>query len=106
MTILSLEAWRDACSDLGRELDPSVRRANVLVSGLDLRAAIGARLHLDGAVVDVLGEARPCELMDDDGRVGLDAALRRDYRGGVFGMIRGGGVIEVGALAEVQRQDS
>lgn len=96
VTILSLEAWRAACGELGQDVDPRVRRANVVVAGVDLRRAIGRRLRLGEVEVDVLGETRPCELMDDDGRVGLDAALRRDRRGGVFGVVELGGVIARG----------
>ncbi len=96
VTILSLEAWREACRELGADLDPGVRRANVLVSGVDLRACLGRRLRLGTVEVEVLGETRPCELMDDDGRIGLDAALRKDWRGGVFGAVRTGGTLAVG----------
>lgn len=96
ITLLSREAWEGACRAFGREVEPSVRRANVLVSGIDLGATIGSSLRLGEVVVDVLGETRPCELMDDDGRVGLDAALRPERRGGVFGAIRTGGTLRVG----------
>lgn len=96
ITILSREAWEDACRAFGREVDPAVRRANVLVSGIDLGATIGSALRLGDVVVDVTGETRPCELMDDDGRVGLCAALRPERRGGVCGSVREGGVLRVG----------
>jgi MOSC domain-containing protein YiiM len=99
VTLLAVEAWRDACAQLGRELDPAVRRANLLVEGLDLRAAIGGSITLGDVVVDVLGETRPCELMDDGGRLGLMAALRPERRGGVFGRIRSGGELRVGMAA-------
>ncbi|MEC7726682.1 MAG: MOSC domain-containing protein, partial [Planctomycetota bacterium] len=85
----------------GRPLDPAVRRANIVVSGLDLAQSIGRVLRVGGALVDVRGETRPCELMDDDGRMGLDAALRKSLRGGVFGSIRRGGELRVGDDAEL-----
>ena len=46
--------------------------------------------------IEVKGETRPCELMDDDGRTGLQAALRPQRRGGVYGQILHGGEIRVG----------
>lgn len=101
VTLLAVEAWRAACAALGRELDPAVRRANLLVEGLDLQAAIGGTIALGGVVVDVLGETRPCELMDDGGRLGLMAALRPERRGGVFGRIRAGGELRVGMTARL-----
>jgi MOSC domain-containing protein YiiM len=96
VTLLAAEAWRDACAELGRALDPAVRRANLLVDGVDLAAAIGGALAIGDVVIDVLGETRPCERMDDGGRLGLQAALRPARRGGVYGRIRAGGELRVG----------
>lgn len=101
VTLLAVEAWRAACAELGRDLDPAVRRANLLVEGVDLRAAIGGTITLGDVVVDVLGETRPCELMDDGGRLGLMAALRPQRRGGVFGRVRVGGTLQVGMAVAV-----
>ena len=96
VTILSRESWDAACRELDRDLDPSVRRANLLVEGLDLGQTIGKTRRIGPVIIDVLGETRPCELLDDDGRVGLNEALRSDRRGGVFGKIRSGGPLKVG----------
>lgn len=96
ITILSREAWDAACRTLGRALDPGTRRANVMVSGIDLATAIGATLQLGTVLIELLGETRPCELMDDGGRLGLQAALRPERRGGVFGRILQGGTLQVG----------
>ena len=51
--------------------------------------------------IELTGETRPCELMDDDGRVGLCAALRPDRRGGAYGVLRVGGELRVGMAVEV-----
>ncbi len=96
VTILAREAWDRACREFGGSVDPSVRRANLLVRGVDLTACIGGRLHIGEVVIDVLGETRPCELLDDGGRVGLCAALRPERRGGVYGSIRVGGTLRAG----------
>lgn len=101
ITILSREAWDAACRTLGRALDPGTRRANVMVSGIDLAAAIGAILELGSVRIEVLGETRPCELMDDGGRLGLQAALRPGRRGGVYGRILQGGILHVGDACAV-----
>ena len=108
ITILSREAWEAACATLGRTLDPGSRRANVMVSGVDLSSAIGGTLELGCVRVEVLGETRPCELMDDHGRMGLQAALRPERRGGVYGRILQGGLLRVGeacVLAGAPRED-
>lgn len=96
VTLLSREAWDAACRTLGRAIDPTARRANLVVAGFDLAACIGGSLHIGPVVVDVLGETRPCELLDDDGRLGLCAALRPEHRGGVYGTVRQGGTLQVG----------
>lgn len=101
VTLLAVEAWRDACAQLGRELDPALRRANLLVEGVDLSAVIGGTITIGAVVVEVLGETRPCELMDDGGRIGLMKALRPARRGGVFGRIRSGGELRVGMTVHV-----
>lgn len=101
LTLLSAERWADACAAFGRDVDPGVRRANLLVSGLDVGALIGSTLRIGEVLVELTGETRPCELMDDDGRVGLCAALRPDRRGGAYGVLRRGGVLEVGMAVEV-----
>ncbi|MEM7206130.1 MAG: MOSC domain-containing protein [Planctomycetota bacterium] len=96
VTLLSREAWDLACADLGRAVDPAARRANLLLRGVDLGAAIGRSLRVGAVTLDILGETRPCELLDDGNRVGLCAALRPQRRGGVFGTVRIGGVLRVG----------
>jgi len=103
VTLLAIEAWREACAELGRDLDPAVRRANLLVEGLDLGATLGAELRIADVVLEVLGELRPCELLDDDGRAGLCAALRPARRGGVHARIVRGGELAVGMPLVVRR---
>ena len=101
VTLLDHARWQDACAELGRAIDPRFRRANLLVDGVDLEAAIGRTLAIGPVRIEVVGETRPCELMDDGGRMGLQAALRPQRRGGVYGRITQGGTIGVGALVQV-----
>ena len=95
ISIISEEAWEAAQEELGVDVAPSARRANVLVRGVDLEAARGKLLRLGCCLVRVGGEVRPCERMDE-AQEGLRAALRPHWRGGVFGEIVEGGVIDVG----------
>lgn len=106
ITLLANEAWAQACRELGRDLDPSTRRANVLVDGLDLAAAIGHTIAIGDVRIEVLGETRPCELMDDGGRTGLMRALQKDRRGGVYGRILVGGELRVGETCRVLLETS
>lgn len=106
VTLLSREAWDAVCTELAQTIEPAVRRANLLVSGLDLGTCIGHRLRIGDVVIDVLGETRPCELLDDGGRLGLAAALRRDRRAGVYGVLRAGGDLQVGSAVDRHPADA
>ena len=90
------EGWAEACREFGREVDPSVRRANLLIRGIDVASRIDGQLHIGEVVIEILGECRPCELLDQDGNEGLYASLRDDRRAGVFGRIVQGGDLRVG----------
>ncbi len=95
VTLIEKEAWQAACGELGKNLDAGARRANVVVEGISLAAAIGRRIQAGHCVIQVIGETRPCKLMED-AAPGLRQALSPDCRGGVYGRIAQGGVIQVG----------
>jgi MOSC domain-containing protein YiiM len=99
VTIIDEAAWQDAQRDAGALVDPSARRANVMLRGIDLRRTRGKELRIGEAVVRVYGETRPCERMEEAHR-GLRAALSPEWRGGVFAEIVSGGVVRVGDAAE------
>ena len=91
VTIIDEKAWRDAEAELGDEVDPSRRRANVMVRGIDLENSRGRKLRLGSCVVNIRGENPPCRLMGD-----IQNALKPHWRAGVFGEIAEGGAIRVG----------
>lgn len=95
VTVISEERWTRVERVLGWLPDPSVRRANVLVRGLDMSLRRGAVLCLGVARVRIKGETRPCERMDEAAQ-GLRAALAVDLGGGVYGEVLTGGVVRVG----------
>ncbi len=82
VTLLSLTAWRAACTDLGVDLPWTTRRANLLVDDLPLFQSSGSRLLIGPAVLEITGETDPCSRMEA-AQAGLFEALRRDWRGGV-----------------------
>ena len=100
ITIIAEESWDDAQEALGVGVDPSARRANVLLRGVDLQDSRGKLLRLGSCVVRVYGETRPCHLMDE-AEQGLRDALKPNWRGGVFGEIVEGGTIRVGDAASL-----
>ena len=95
VTLLARERWMAACESLGAPLDPRERRANVLVSGIDLENTRGRVLVVGPCRVRILGETKPCEQMDAAFE-GLRNALRPRWGGGAYGEILDGGELTVG----------
>jgi len=102
VTLLEAEVW-DACMrELGVTKDPAGRRANALVSGVSLAHTRGRILVIGAATLAIDGELTPCERMEDVAP-GLQAALRPDWRGGVFAQVLTDGPIAVGDAVDWQR---
>jgi len=100
VTVLSAEAWTAACAELGAELPWTLRRANLLVSGVALEEASGSVLDIAGVRLEVTGETDPCRVMDLQ-HAGLRAALAPHWRGGVTCRVLAGGAIAVGDAARL-----
>jgi MOSC domain-containing protein YiiM len=99
VTLLESEAWAACMAELGVHKDPALRRANILLSGVRLARTRGRVLVIGGARLAIGGELTPCERMDE-ATPGLQAALRPDWRGGVFAHVLSGGVIRLGESVE------
>ena len=95
VTLLEREVWDALVRDLGSDAGPETRRANVLVTGIDLRASRGRVLRLGAARVRIAGEVKPCERMEE-AVAGLRAMMYPDWRGGAFGEVLDGGTVTVG----------
>src|SRR5205085_8842974 len=87
--------WDALRRALGSDVGPETRRANVLVSGIDLRASRGRVLRLGPTRVRVAGEVKPCERMEE-AVPGLRALMFPEWRGGAFAEILDGGAVAVG----------
>src|SRR5688572_25655445 len=64
VTLIARGAWDEAIEHLGVDVDPSARRANLLISGLSLTNSRGRTLRVGGCELRINGETRPCERMD------------------------------------------
>jgi MOSC domain-containing protein YiiM len=98
VTMIELEVFERISEELGRPVDPALRRANVLLSGIRLEAARGRVLQLGACQIEVVGETRPCERMDE-AVPGLRSALDDGWSGGAFGRVVRGGDVRVGDQA-------
>ncbi|HXE58830.1 MAG TPA: hypothetical protein VNK43_12585 [Gemmatimonadales bacterium] len=82
--------------ELGAVVDPSVRWAKLLVSGVALAGSRGRILRIGGCRLRITGDARPCERMGG-AHAGLLAAMRAPWPGGAFANLVVGGSIATGA---------
>ena len=95
VTLIEKEVF-DAISEArGEAVDPSVRRANFLVSGVRLEETRDRVLRVGDLRIGIRGETRPCELMDAQHR-GLRAALDPHWGAGAFGVVLGDATVSVG----------
>lgn len=101
VTVLCVEQWRAACAELGVELAWTLRRANLLVSGIAIGpGAVGRTLRIGAALLRITRETDPCRRMDEQ-YPGLKRALLPDWRGGACAEVIGDGAIAVGAEAQL-----
>ena len=96
ITIIEKERWDAMMAELGdADVDPAARRANVMVSGCDLSDSRHHILHLGDVRVQIVGETRPCERMDE-AHQGLRRAMASPWNGGAYGIILDDGIVRVG----------
>ena len=95
VTLLSLERWLAIIAELEADVDPSARRADLLVSGVEFERSRGRLLSIGGCVIQIGGEVRPCDRMDQAYR-GLREAMTPLWGGGAWGEVLRGGSIAVG----------
>lgn len=95
VTIIAREAWDRMMGELHADISPSSRRANLMVSGVNLEETRGRTLRIGSVSLAIGGETTPCERMDE-ALQGLRAAMRPHWGGGVFAQVLDDGVIAVG----------
>ena len=101
VTILSREAWENACKDLGVDIDWTARRANLLIEGIDLNETTGQQISIGDIVLEITGETTPCPRMDEAYQ-GLQNALGPDWRAGATCKVLTGGQISVGDSVQIE----
>lgn len=95
VTIIARRRWDGVNEALADDVDPALRRANLLVAGIDLDRTRGRTLRVGPCRLLIRGETRPCEQMDA-ARPGLRGALQPAWAGGAFAEVLDDGEIAVG----------
>jgi MOSC domain-containing protein YiiM len=95
VTLVAQERWDQLMAAVGATLAPDARRANLILTGIDLENTRGRMLNVGACVLKINGETRPCELMEE-AAAGLQVAMREHWGGGAYAEVIQGGVISLG----------
>lgn len=101
VTVIEQEVWQRHMDVLHGDIDPSRRRANLMISGCVLRESRGRVLRIGTSRIMIHGETKPCELMEE-ALPGLRAVMFPSWGGGAFGEVITGGAIRVGDEASLE----
>jgi MOSC domain-containing protein YiiM len=99
VTLMSAELWQDAQDELEEELPWTLRRANLLMSGLDFSTLQGCELVIGDCRLVVRDTTPPCPRMDEQ-VPGLTSALGHG-RCGLWATVESPGQIQVGDTIQV-----
>jgi MOSC domain-containing protein YiiM len=99
VTLIEQEVWQRLMAEMGADLEPAARRANLMVSGIRLAQTQTRVLCIGNCRIQIWGETKPCEQMES-AWPGLKDAMYGNWGGGAFGVVLDDGEITVGDVVE------
>lgn len=94
VTLVEKESWNTMMNELKKYINPSAKRANMLINGLSLKESTGKIINIGECKIQIYGETKPCERMDK-ALPGLRKAMQLNWHGGVYGIITQGGTVKI-----------
>lgn len=94
ITIMEKEVWEALMNDFQVDLSLKTRRANLIISGLNLENSKKKILVIGNCEIGIFGETKPCARMDQ-AEQGLQKAMIQ-WKGGAFGKALTDGNINIG----------
>ena len=95
VTLIEREVFDRVKAEVDDSVEPVMRRANLLVSGIRLEGTRNRTLAVGDLRIHIHGETRPCGLMDEACE-GLMDALDPHWGGGAHGSVANDATIAVG----------
>jgi MOSC domain-containing protein YiiM len=92
VSIMTQENWDLVCQELGAKLHWTMRKANILISGIDLENSTGSILKIGNFFLEITGELPVGNGMEKQYK-GLKDALKPNWRGGVSAKVIQEGVV-------------
>lgn len=92
VSVMTQESWDLACKDLGVKLHWTMRKANLIISGINLENSTGSILKIGNFFLEITGELKVGNGMEKQ-YAGLQKALTPNWRGGVTAKVVQAGMV-------------